>query len=47
MACSEYFKIIWHGVKITESYSVANEKRDSHVCLLSSNFILAYKLNFR
>ncbi len=26
--------------------TVANEKCDSHVCLLSSNFILAYKLNF-
>ncbi len=27
--------------------TVGNEKCDSHVCLLSSNFILAYKLNFR
>ncbi len=28
-------------------YTVANEECDSHVYLLSSNFILAYKLNFR
>ncbi len=31
----------------TTAYTVANEECDSHVCFLSSNFILAYKLNFR
>jgi hypothetical protein len=37
------------NTKIAHSlqYTVAKAKCDSHVCLLSSNFILAYKLNFR
>jgi hypothetical protein len=37
----------WERLSDSRPYTVANEKCDSHVCLLSSNFILAYKLNFR
>ncbi len=33
--------------RMIEQYTVSNDECDSHVCLLSSNFILAYKLNFR